>query len=259
MKLLTTLLLTAICFTALAQNISIKDGIASVDGVPYCKIIEPGRTGPAAKLVKKVMGNSEYDVAQLDGTLLLSLKLEGSQMLQYYQCTVVPFTERYTLNGDLQANKLIQQMLKYKVLNEEGQVNEQGLRLFLTANAFQTPLPGMQSGLAVSAPLAVYPDNAILSHVMVSANSGILFQGRPVGTYSITEYNSNGQIFQTIQLFDSQGVANGTAQGLKFNAQSFRLTTTADARIFELMSPPQLDVQKVQALAAILLQMGLWR
>ena len=257
MKLITALLLTAICFSATAQNISIKDGIASVDDVPYCKISEPGRTGPAAKLAKKLMGNSEFDVLLLDGTLLLSLKLEGNQMVQYFQCMVLPLSESVMLQGDLTPNKLVYQLYKYKAIDEQGKVHEQGLRNFLTANTYQP----VQAPTATATPavISVQPNATIMQQIMATADFKILYQGREVGSYTIIEQARADQWYQTIRLQPVQGVVSAEGTGPKMGNGLFRMSTAVDFQLYDVYMASPLDIYKVQTLAAIMIQLGYWR
>lgn len=257
MKLLSTFFLTAICLTATAQNVSIKDGIASVNDIPYCKISEPGRTGPAAKLAKKLLGNSEYDVTLLDGTLLLSLKLEGNQITQYFQCMVLPLSERVMLQSDLTPNKLVYQLYKYKAIDEQGKVHEQGLRNFLTANTYQAaPTPAATAAPAV---MTVQPNATIQQQIMATADFKILYQGREVGSYTIIEQARADQWYQTIRLQPVQGVVSAEATGPKMGNATFRISTAVDYQLYDVYVGSPLDIYKVQALAAIMIQLGYWK
>lgn len=204
MKQLLFVLMNFLFFAPIfSQDFKIKDGKATVDGLPYCTIIEDGGL------------SKRYTIKSLDNKELLFVKSESlivdGQSIFFYTMTVFETEENFEIGFvSLRMSKFLVKSMYENGVIKDNKIDEEGLKKFKLK--YETNQREQYSNRRYS-PTVVVNQEPQGKYVIVERDTKaaifiisktIKQDFKVIGTYTEEKSSENGKLYDIIKIYNSE-------------------------------------------------------
>ncbi len=235
-----------------SQDVKIKDNKATIDGTPYCMIIEDGGL------------SKRYTIKSLDDKELFFVKAESlivnGQSVVFYTMTILDTEENFEISLlSLRMGKLLVKTLYENGVIKDNKIDEEGLKKFKIK--YKTNLREQYSNRA-SSPTIVVNQGSKGEYVIVERDTKaaifvisktIKQDFKVIGTYTEEKSSENGKLYDIIKIYNSENQLISQINKETFSKE-ITFITLKDNRKHSVTASSNLTVTVVEAVVKELIE-----